>query len=577
MQQQRDMPGGEADGATQVMTGLAIEVATRQTVAAGHHPGQRTDQRPDGESARHHRQRQPQRQDRRAEHQQHQAQRHRRDQRAPQVVDQLPAVDRRDAVAPRPRDEGQQLPIATRPAVQPGMGDIGMHRRVLDQRDVGHARTARDAAFQQVVAQHLALGQAGVEHRVAGTHVQQALAGEAALAEQVLEDLRADGAVGIDAELADEEPVVGRAGSVVGHRREHPRLQDRVALDDTTAGGVHPRPVHRMRGRADERAQPARRHVGVGIQRDQVAHARRRPGQRAEVGERRRAGGRGQQPQQPLELAALALPADPATLGGGPFACPMQQQEARTAIGQRAVALVERGDRIRRGDHDHRVAGVMFLIGIGQVAEQRELHQPLGIGQVMLFQLGGQGGDGLLARQQHRHDDQGAFGVRKALGKVQAGQPRRPGELADPAVGQRDHRLADRPRGQQRGEGEQPGRRIRPGLVHQPGETEQAQQRQASQVGHRRPALPGGGVVWRPGMLVQAERREQRRPARAAPPVDRRAAPVRFAIHRRTGALRQRQQLARDLQFRAPGLAGQALDLMQGQVLGVRRLGREDR
>ena len=85
-----------------------------------------------------------------------------------------------------------------------------MERRVLDQRDVGHRGAARQRAFEQVVAQHLALGQAAGQHRVHRLHVEQALAGEGAFAEQVLVDLGAGGAVRVDAALPGKQPVVER-------------------------------------------------------------------------------------------------------------------------------------------------------------------------------------------------------------------------------------------------------------------------------------------------------------------------------------------------------------------------------
>ena len=95
--------------------------------------------------------------------------------------------------------ERQQLPVAARPAVHARGGDVGVERLVLDHGDVGDRGAARDRAFEQVVAQHAALGQPAAEHGVHRLHVQQALAGEGAFAEDVLVDLGARRAVGVDA------------------------------------------------------------------------------------------------------------------------------------------------------------------------------------------------------------------------------------------------------------------------------------------------------------------------------------------------------------------------------------------
>ena len=108
------------------------------------------------------------------------------------------------------QQERQQLPVAARPAVHARGGDVGVERRVLDDRDVGDRGAARHRAFEQVVAQDAVLGQAAAEHGVHRLHVEQALAGVGAFAEDVLVDLRARRAVRVDSRLAGEQPVVER-------------------------------------------------------------------------------------------------------------------------------------------------------------------------------------------------------------------------------------------------------------------------------------------------------------------------------------------------------------------------------
>src|SRR5690606_40938393 len=60
-------------------------------------------------------------------------------------------------------------------------------RVVLDQLDVGDEGRARQRAFDQVVAEHGILGDAVLERRFHGVDVVKPLAGEGALAEQVLD------------------------------------------------------------------------------------------------------------------------------------------------------------------------------------------------------------------------------------------------------------------------------------------------------------------------------------------------------------------------------------------------------
>src|SRR6185369_321960 len=76
-----------------------------------------------------------------------------RDERAAQVVEHLPARDRRQVAAAPAEDPWQQLPVAARPTVAARSCNSGVRRILLEQLDVAHERAARVAALQQVVAQ----------------------------------------------------------------------------------------------------------------------------------------------------------------------------------------------------------------------------------------------------------------------------------------------------------------------------------------------------------------------------------------------------------------------------------------
>ena len=143
-----------------------------------------------------------------------------RRQRAPQIVDHLPARQRRDRAAPS-EDVGQQLPVAARPAVLARRVDVVAGRVVLDQLDVADQRGVRQRAFEKVVAQHFVLGKSAPERGFHGIDVVHALAGEGAVVEHVLvevghrKDIRVETAIGREDALEERGLVAG------GQRRRH--------------------------------------------------------------------------------------------------------------------------------------------------------------------------------------------------------------------------------------------------------------------------------------------------------------------------------------------------------------------
>ncbi len=330
LEQLRQQPGGARQRTAEVGEGLAIEMEAGDVVAARRQAGERAHQRAARERERDEHERRPRRHAAGGEGEGEQNERGGGDQRAAQVVEHLPAVDRAQAQLPGVAQERQQLPVAARPAVYARGGDIGVERRILDHRDVGDGGAARERAFEQVVAQDAVLGQPAAEHRVHRLHVQEALAGERALAEDVLIDLGARRAVRIDSRLAGEQPVVERHLVGLGKRRRDVRLQDRVAALDALAVGRQTRQVVRMGGDADELAQPPRRQAGVAVEGDDVAGSGGDRRGAAEIEERARAAF-GEQGDQLLELAALSLPADPALLGRRQAPLAMQDDEAAPA------------------------------------------------------------------------------------------------------------------------------------------------------------------------------------------------------------------------------------------------------
>src|ERR1700722_17294384 len=103
---------------------------------------------------------------------------------------------------------------------------------------------------------------------------------------------------------------------------------------------VEARKVERMRHFADQPANRVARQLGIGIQRDDIADARRSKGQRLADPDEIRIGCAAQEAVQLVELAPLALPADPAGLTLVPYPPAMEQQEPRSPR-RRAVALIK--------------------------------------------------------------------------------------------------------------------------------------------------------------------------------------------------------------------------------------------
>ena len=443
-QQLRHVPQRAAGGARQLGQALAVEVAQGDVVPARRQARHSAKQRPGTEGGHHEQQGvdgcgAPARQ---ADCEQ--PKRGRRDERAAQVVEHLPAVDGADAVVARARQQRQQLPVSAGPAVQARRRHVGMHGRFFEEHDVADAAAARDGAFEQVVAQHRPLGQARAEHDVQRLHVQQALAGERAFAEQVLVDLGRGGAVRVDPALAGEQPMERRGFARPGQRRGHARLQDAVARRDAALRQVDARQVQRVCRHADQFTQAAGGQLGVAVERDDVGRARRRLRREAQVDEWRRGGRRriGREPvDQLLQLAALALPADPALLGLAEAAAPVQQQKARGCARCGRVACVQRL-HCGHGRRKQRRVGVGVLgIGIGRVGEQRELRVRFQVSQVMTLELARERLDALHAAHQGRHDDQHPVFGRDAVAQRQARQAPRAGGLADEPVDERDHGL----------------------------------------------------------------------------------------------------------------------------------------
>ena len=416
-----ELPGGRGQRAQQRYLSDMEEVRPGNSAARRHHAGQRAQQGAGQECTEHHHDR-ADRIQRALENRQGEQQRTGgQHQRPPQVVAHLPESQRVDAEEAGPAHQRQQLPVAAGPAVQARGRHAGVLRVLLDQRDVADETATRDRPFEQVVAQHRLRRQAAVQHRVAGVDVQQPLAAEAGGAEQVLVDIRHAIVVRVQADLSGEQAVKTRVPAVGRERREQPRLQDAEAGHDAPAGRVHAGRVQRMVGDRHQFAQSAARQAGVAVQREDEPDAGLQPQLRRQRLQAFPAP-RGQCPHQQLQLAALALPPQPAPLCFAPLARPVDQQVAGRGALRRAIARVECVHLRQRIGQQRRVGVQTGRVGIEPVGQQGELRLRFAIGEPVAFQLHQQqAGRGRRSQHGRDHDQHGAS-WRDALGEIQPWQ-----------------------------------------------------------------------------------------------------------------------------------------------------------
>ena len=246
-----------------------------------------------------------------------------RDQTAPQVVDHLEPSERWHPVA-QIKDVGKQLPVASYPTMLTRGVDVVANGEVLDHLHVARQSSARQAAFEQVMAKHEVLGEPACHRRLEGRDVVNPLARERAFVEQILiqighgEDIRVHAAADREDALENRCFVRGRQGS------RDAWLDDCVPGPHDARLGIGDRAVRRVHHLSDQRRHRAARKARVAVQRDHITHAFGRA--RAYFHERR-FGGAKQQRVQLAELASLALPPHPDALPRVPEAAAVEQIE----------------------------------------------------------------------------------------------------------------------------------------------------------------------------------------------------------------------------------------------------------
>ena len=410
----------------------------RQQLRGGH---DHHDRRPDAGTPG---QRQPPRHQQRQERRRHEA--------APQVVENLPAPDRRQRVAleaaPR-RHEGKQpeedLPVAAHPPVLPPRVRQHARRVVVHELDVRYQRDACVQPFEKVVRQERVLRYRILERGYERVHVVEPLAGEDPFGKEILIGVGHRGRIRVHARVARIEAGEERTGRA--HERDaDARLQDAVAFSNAAGARIERGPAERVDDDADQLAGDPARQPGVAVERDAVLDVRQDRQIADRYGEAR-VGGATQEPVELLDLAALALPPHPQPFAGVPLPQAMKQEEPVSAIG--GVPGVERGDAGASRLEDLGVLRLRLGGGVGKVAEEREVDPRVEVAERLHFEVRDELLDPGDAVEQRRHDDHRPRRRRHVV-ELDARQPARRDQYPDQALQQMDHQLAGRHHGQQR-------------------------------------------------------------------------------------------------------------------------------
>ena len=256
-----------------------------------------------------------------------------RRQGAPEIVDELPAAQRRNIrpaaggrrLAHEPR---KQLPVAARPSVLARCGHVVTRRKILKDLNVRNQPRAGKNTLKQVVTENRAFRDAACECGFEGIHIVDALAAVGALFEQVLVNVGHRGRVWVDAGRARKHALIKRTILRGRKRRRHPRLQHAITLDDAAGRGIEPGPIKRVRHFPDQAFCSANRQPRVAVQGNDITHARRHKRRLAAHGQERSVGRAAQQPVQLMQFSSLAFPTDPFALTFVPEPPAMEQEKA---------------------------------------------------------------------------------------------------------------------------------------------------------------------------------------------------------------------------------------------------------
>ena len=199
-----------------------------------------------------------------------------------QIVDHLPTADQRDLgagpLAPgdsrQAENPGKELPIAPRPAMLARRRDVVAGGIFLHELDIGHQPGAGEDPLEKVVAEDRILGDSSLEGGLESIDIVDALAGERALAEEILIHVGDGKGIGIHAGGAGEDALESRSFASRRQGGGDARLQHAIAGDDPPGLRIELGTVQRMGHLAHEPLHGAAGQPRIGVQGDDVAHAR---------------------------------------------------------------------------------------------------------------------------------------------------------------------------------------------------------------------------------------------------------------------------------------------------------------
>ena len=160
----------------------------------------------------------------------------------------------------------------------------------------------------------------------------RSLADVGTFAEKILINVGDRRSIWVDAGRPRGDPLEKRTLAIGREGRRDARLKQGIALNDPADTRVKPRPIEGMRHCADQSASGPPWQPRVGIQRDDVADARRRD--RCSTARWHKGGvcGTAQQAIQFMELSAFAFPADPFALALIPSAPAVEKEKSLAPI-----------------------------------------------------------------------------------------------------------------------------------------------------------------------------------------------------------------------------------------------------
>ena len=160
-----------------------------------------------------------------------------------------PTEGMRRSCHPRP---GEELPVASRPAMLALGCDIVAGGKFLNQLDIGGEPGARKDTFEEIVAEKRILRHAAWQGGLECVDVVDTLARVGALAEKVLVNIGDGSCIRVHAARAGEDALIERSLSADWERRRDAGLEDCIAVHDPSLGLVETRSVQRMGHLADQ-------------------------------------------------------------------------------------------------------------------------------------------------------------------------------------------------------------------------------------------------------------------------------------------------------------------------------------